>query len=229
MIQELVWDSIFFKKKIAKIEIKKNSDKFLLRQISSDYDLIYVFSNLQLEVLKNYYIDTKIIFSKSISEPLNSPTNFTISIKSPKKINGFQNKNLYELAYISGHKSRFNLDSKFSDDEFKLLYRKWIDNSVQDSKTIVRIALNKTSIVGFITCKLKGNSSADITLIAVDSKFHGLGLGKLLTSNVEHCLIEKNITKLYVDTQSSNLQAIKFYSQIGFHLFSKTEIYHVWK
>jgi dTDP-4-amino-4,6-dideoxy-D-galactose acyltransferase len=109
-----------------------------------------------------------------------------------------------------------------------LLYRKWIDNSIQDTKTVIYLALNNNSIIGFIACKIS-EYTGDITLIAVNPKFHGLGVGKSLISKLENYLINENIDKLYVATQTSNLQALKFYKQIGFNIFNKTEIYHLWK
>jgi dTDP-4-amino-4,6-dideoxy-D-galactose acyltransferase len=228
MIRELKWDSNFFNKRIAKLEIKKDEDKNVFEEISPEYDLTYVFSNFEIKALENFHIDTKIILSKSIFKPFKKALNTRIMIEKPECVKEFENEDLYELAYVSGHKSRFKLDSKFSDEEFKLLYRKWIDNSLQDLKTIVYIALINNSIIGFIACKLE-QRSANITLVAVDPEFHGKGVGKLLIHNLENYLKEKDIKELYVATQSSNLQAIKFYNQIGFVVFSKTEIYHVWK
>jgi hypothetical protein len=49
MIKELKWDTNLFKKKIAKIEIKKKNDEHFIEQLSSEYDLIYIFSSYQIK------------------------------------------------------------------------------------------------------------------------------------------------------------------------------------
>lgn len=229
---ELTWDSDFFNKKIGKIDIA-NDYTFLVENLEKafqqEYDLIYVFGNkntdIPSEILEKFngkIVDRKITYSAKI-EDLRTKT--TIEIKEFKEQNGRQ---LYDLAYLSGTHSRFRLDEGLDIENFKHLYREWIDKSVshQIAKKVFVYEDNE-NIKAMVTLGVR-EKAANIGLIAVDETLQGKGVGmSLINTCVQYCKTE-NITTLDVPTQLDNTQACKFYEKCGFSEKSVQNIYHFW-
>ncbi|MER0438984.1 GNAT family N-acetyltransferase [Emticicia sp. W12TSBA100-4] len=229
---ELTWDSDFFNKKIGRIDITDDYT-FLVENLEKafqqGYNLIYVFgnknTNIPSEILEEFngkIVDNKITYSAKI-EDLRTKT--TIEIKEFKEQNG--NK-LYELAYLSGTHSRFRLDEDLSIENFKRLYREWIDKSVshQIAEKVFVYEENK-QIKAMVTLGIK-EKTANIGLIAVDKTLQGKGIGmSLIDACVQCCKIE-GIISLDVPTQLENTQACRFYEKCGFTEKSVQNIYHFW-
>jgi len=229
---KLAWDSDFFNKKIGRIEFKNdclNLVENLEKAFKQQYDLIYVFGHKNTEIpnwilskFNGKLVDKKIIYTAQIED---------LQTKNTVEINEFQEKNgnlLYELAYLSGKYSRFRLDENLEIENFKRLYREWIDKSVshQIAKKVFVYEENK-QINGMITLGIK-EKVANIGLLAVDETLHGKGIGmSLIEACVRYCKAE-NIITLDVPTQLDNAQACKFYEKCGFTEKSVQSIYHFW-
>ena len=225
MIIELPWDSSFFNLKIGKIEIN-SIDEVNFESINY-FDLIYIYSN-NLLLLNNdstlKLVDEKITFIKknlSNCEKLNSIKGYVV--KEITKVTA----DLKKLCLQSGNYSRFKNDSNFSEIMFQKLYYEWLENSVQKILAdVVFGVFHSNKIIGFITIK-NFQFSSRIGLIAIDEKYRGLGLGKLLMSYSEHYCIKNNIHSLEVVTQNNN-PACEFYRSCGYMETNKTFIYHLW-
>ncbi|MDZ7935491.1 MAG: GNAT family N-acetyltransferase [Emticicia sp.] len=229
---ELTWDSNFFEKKIGRIDITDEYNYLvedLENAFKNQYDLVYVFgsksTNIPNEILAKFngkLVDKKITYTAQIED---------LKTKSTVEINEFSEQNgslLYNLAYLSGNHSRFRLDKGLGIENFKRLYREWIDKSV--SHHIARkvfIYENNEQIKGMITLGIKENT-ATIGLIAVDENLQGKGVGmSLIDACVQYCKAE-NIASLDVPTQLDNRQACSFYEKCGFVEKSVQNIYHFW-
>jgi ribosomal protein S18 acetylase RimI-like enzyme len=229
---KLTWDSDFFNKKIGRIEFKNdylNLVENLEKAFKQQYDLVYVFGHKNTDIpnwilskFNGKLVDKKILFAAQIED---------LQTKNTVEINEFQEKNgnlLYELAYLSGKYSRFRLDENLEIENFKRLYREWIDKSVsrQIAKKVFVYEENK-QIKGMITLEIK-EKVANIGLIAVDETLQGKGIGmSLIDACVRYCKSE-NIITLDVPTQLDNAQACKFYEKCGFTEKSIQNIYHFW-
>lgn len=229
---DLAWDSHFFGKKIGRIDVTDNYEflsKNLENAFKQAYDLVYVFGSKQTvipnEILVRFngkLVDQKITYTAQI-EDLRTKT--TTNIKEFDKQNG---SHLYDLAYLSGTHSRFRLDKGLGVDNFKHLYREWIDKSVshQIAKKVFVYEDNE-QIKGMITLGVKENA-ANIGLIAVDETLQGKGVGmSLIDTCVEYCKTE-TIATLDVPTQLDNTKACRFYEKCGFIEKSIQNIYHFW-
>lgn len=229
---ELRWDSDFFNKKIGRIEVKSdyvNLVENLEKAFKKQYDLVYVFGNKNtdipnqiLEKFNGKLVDRKITFAAQIED---------LQTKNTVRIKEFEEKNgnlLYNLAYLSGQYSRFRLDKNLEIENFKRLYREWVDKSVSHQiakKVFVYEENGQTK--GMITLGVK-EKVANIGLIAVDEALHGKGIGmSLIDACVRYCKAE-NIITLDVPTQLDNAQACKFYEKCGFTEKSVQNIYHFW-
>lgn len=215
MIQFLEWDSNFFGCKIGKLDytgLRKDSFKF--EDIKS-FDLVYIFSDEKLDY--NKLFDVKIKFQK-LTEKKNFPNKITEFDSSKHSY-----EELLDLAYLSGHDSRFLKDPFFGEKAFKNLYKAWIDKSIEDHKTKILIYFDQNRIIGFVTYK-KDIDNAVIELIAVSENTQGKGIGFKLISAVEANLNPS--TNLFVSTQETNNIAMEFYVRNGFRIFDKKYIYH---
>ncbi len=224
MIKRLDWDSNFFEFEVGELLLNdfQNSDA------CNNYNLLYVISkndfDLQIDNFKKCFEEEKTIFIKDLKflETDNQ------SIQSIDQA-AFNKNELYELAFESGKKSRFKLDSNFESEKFEQFYKLWIDNSI--SKTIaddVFLCKFENKTIAFVTFKVV-NNIATIGLIAVDANFQGQGIGKDLLTFVENKLFLEGVHQLIIPTQQANVGACKFYSKMNYKIHDTLFLKHYWK
>lgn len=223
MIKKLHWDSEFFSLEIGEIITTEKS--FVAKQ---GFDLLYLKSqqdhNLLFTGYTNSFSEEKVIYSLDLKmSKIVSPNIFSF-------INTeFLEEELYQLAYESGKFSRFKLDPKFHDEDFKKLYRTWVDNSLKGVfSDDVLLYKEDNEILGFVTYKID-NNLASVGLIAVSPDHQGKGIGKELLNYVENKLFKYRIQKLIIPTQRSNSGACFFYAKIGYEESEQMFISHYWK
>ncbi|WP_064197360.1 MULTISPECIES: GNAT family N-acetyltransferase [Emticicia] len=228
----LTWDSAFFHKKIARIDASKDLEILssqLEQAFLEQYDLIYVFAEKEtllpqdiLEQFNGKLVDRKITYTASIDLLK------TKALVETKEFNEIEGHLLYELAYLSGNHSRFMLDTSLGIENFKRLYREWIDKSVSHQiAQKIYIYENNGQIGGMVTLSIK-DTQANIGLVAVDETLQGQGVGiSLIHACAEYCK-KNNIQTLDVPTQLDNRQACKFYEKCGFVEKQIQNIYHFW-
>lgn len=229
-IQVLDWDTNFFGYKVGKISLTNNDiDDFFDFQ-KSDFDLIYLFSefNINDNLLKKIGAklqDIKIELIKDLDLKNNYlEQNGNVQLKEITKFS----VELYHLVLESGAHSRFKLDKHFVNNEFDLLYKAWIQNSLNDTNAKVIGAYINNELLGFVSLSLK-SGIADIGLIAVHEKARGNHIGKKLLESAYMYSIQNQSNYITVVTQEFNKQAMLFYLNNGFIINKKTFIYHLWK
>lgn len=222
MIRELAWDSEFFNLKIGEWNLDEEDS-----QGNNLFELIYVKSNDKkdgvIEGYKNSFEETKVIFVKQLQKGAVESQNIR-SVNTNDELS-----TLYDLAYESGKYSRFKLDERFGLDNFKKLYRAWIDNSLnkQFANDVIVFAEND-AITGLVTYKIN-NNFATIGLIAVSPAKQGYGIGRKLLGFVEDQLVNKNIFELRIPTQLENNEACFFYKKQGYTILETSHIMHYWR
>ena len=216
MIQYLDWDSDFFGFKIGKLTITDNVEKWPSIDEFKNFDLVYIFSTTPLKILVPL-MDIKVTFQKHTQK--NTVDSKIVEFQ--PHLHSYQE--LLELAYLSGHDSRFLKDPFFGPTAFQRLYKKWIDNAISAEDTKVLVCVEQHKIIGFVTYTIK-NDSVSIGLIAVSTEAQGKGIGKKLIDVVETNLSED--TLLIVPTQKTNIGACNFYPKLGFEILSTQYIYH---
>jgi dTDP-4-amino-4,6-dideoxy-D-galactose acyltransferase len=214
-IQVLDWDSNFFSKKIGKCEVQHDFIDDDFYNSAKYFDLVYVFSTKPIQINARL-MDVKLTFVKQTS--LSKIKHQDISFFDKKK---FSYEQLLFLVYLSGHESRFLKDRFFNKQDFKRMYKKWIDNNLKNDYVLVKITNQRIS--GFVSYSVHENFSY-IHLIAVHPDFQGQGIGKSLINELESNLKENSILK--VPTQESNIGACNFYKAFGFKAITKQYIYH---
>lgn len=226
IIADLIWDSNFFKKRIASVllEYKDIHDiKDLLSSLKSKgYDLVYL-SVEGGEDLEDCYrenlVDKKVIYFSKITERELSPYIFDYDA-SPAP--------LYSLSRQAGEYSRFKKDSNFGQNDFYRFYDAWIENSIKkEIADVVYIYIISDSIKGLITGKVRGNKMV-IGLLSVADGCRGLGIGTALIKHLNAYSNTIGIKQLEVATQLENINACKFYEKNDMKQKSITSIYHFW-
>jgi dTDP-4-amino-4,6-dideoxy-D-galactose acyltransferase len=227
MILKLDWDTEFFGYPVGKLELAP-SISFDLSEFMKNADsftLVYLISKEELSDLPEcfHFADKKITFTRD-TEKIESKNGF-LSI-GPFKENSAAS--LLELAMISGVYSRFNLDKNFTNNEYKKLYTKWVNESVtRNIAKDVFVYKKDNKILGFITLGEK-NDCANIGLISVAEEGRGKGIGTLLIKQAIYHSFLSGYSKINVVTQMDNLDAYKLYKRNGFCITDISYIYHYW-
>jgi len=226
-LKKLDWDSQFFNLEVAELNLEK---ELILDESYLDYDLLYVKQEKEFELVipsfEKTFLETKIVFSKKIENVNNVSDDENVFLLN--EVN-YSISTIYDLAYESGKFSRFKLDTNFKENDFKSLYKTWVDNSLNGLfADDVFVYLQKDDILGFVTFKLNENF-ASIGLIAVNPDLQGKGVGTALINAVEKKIYSSGIYELRIPTQYQNELACKFYSKKGYKILDKTIIKHYWK
>lgn len=232
-IQYLSWDSQFFNRKIGKVETDAQASGRLTDVVeqgrNENYRLLYIYSkNLLENTAFNgspvQHVDSKRTYSMEINGTIPAPECHNIKIFQ----GGDDASVLYELAYQSGEYSRYRVDHRFGESDFKKMYRQWIDGSLTgEMADVVFIDTLDGVINGFITIKKNGHN-ATIGLIATSREKRNQGIGKSLLDHARSYAQGSGTSTLFVTTQGSNINACRFYEHNGFLLESELNVYHCW-
>ncbi len=226
MISKAEWDSKFFNYPVGILHIKEENN-FDLKKIlaeSKKFKLVYIISKMDLEdipLLK--LMDKKVIYSKQLSNRKNAQQILDYA----PEIHSYDQ--LLNLAYLSGIYSRFKRDKNFMNNEFRLLYKAWLDKSI-DKKISFKVLIShlEDEIAGFVTLNKKDIHTSEIGLIAVGERFQGRNIGTQLIQECESLSVEQNLPIIEVATQYENLPARRLYEKNNFSIKNITNIYHYW-
>lgn len=227
MIKRLEWDSEFFGYNVGVIDLTESS-KFNFKEFKKEsfgFTLTYIFSPSKLNYKGLKLADEKVTFLKENIKP----------VQNNEKNLGFFNikrdcyKSLEALALESGVYSRFKLDKNFRNNEYDRLYKKWINNTVFENKTLNIVTFKEDEhILGFTTLIKKSKTLCDISLVAVDKNSRGKMIGTKLIQESEKQAFINGFKNIQVVTQKNNKPAVNLYLKCGFKLESTKYIYHYW-
>ncbi len=222
----LEWDSNLFGFDVGIIRVGQADDGQIKEEIKHiqriGCKLIYVCSPRLLN-LKEFKV---ILADKKRSYVLKQPK----FVQAPVQVySSFDNPSLlYDLAYQAGQYSRFKVDPNIGEDNFKKLYRRWIDNSFKAGYAdYVLVPTHDNKPMGIITAKRKGNELS-IGLFATDKNYRERGIGSSLIQEVINEAALKGLS-VEVTTQADNEKACKFYEHRGFEIAKEEFVYHVWQ
>lgn len=227
MIKKLTWDSEFFGYPVGVLKAKEY-DRALHRTFlreAKDYRLVYVFLDRPIARKPKGFrlVDKKAVFVRK-TEEVDRTTG-------PGRIVRFRDKPdsaLIRLAMESGKHSRYRTDPGFQNNEFRKLYRRWIENSVSGvSAKATYVCRVGDETAGFVTVQADGKT-ASIGLIAVSGKFRGKGIGAALVRHAAAKASDFGCGTITVATQLDNAPAVRLYERCGFRLGSVKTIYHYW-
>lgn len=225
----LDWDSAFFGFRVASLELDVASDeKWLSARLANvTTDLLYVshspitFKQFQgvLEQRSAKYWGNRVVWRKAID------------VAALERVGDVEEaaaatSDLVDLAYASGHYSRFFLDPKFRLFYHKL-YRHWILTSFGIPLGKVFTIAGDSGLEGFASASVE-DGMGKVGLLAVAEARRGQGLGRRLLQRCEQYYAELGLTECRVITQKSNLAACRLYERAGYRIESEQCIWHLW-
>lgn len=232
MVEPLVWDSGFFGLKTGRLELQADAElePHLQSARSEGYELIYLYSLRRLQAADSgrftlLDVGGQITYRKAIAE---TPQPAVIGPGWQRVSAGEPDPGLLQLAYLSGHLSRFHIDRRLPQGSFERLYQSWLRRSLEDRETaVVHRAGPVDDPAGLITASWQGQRCR-IELLAVSPHCWGQGVAAALVAGVEALCRPRGATNIQVKTQLSNIQARRFYEKHGYLESNSQQLYHVY-
>ena len=227
MINELTWDSDFFKKRIGELKIvsksprkiefvlknaKFNNFKYIICKIPFQHTaLIKTLENSGFylsDIGVTWAIETdKFLYKDKIRDSL---IRKSLKIATEKDISML--KKVIKSLFLE---SRFYSDPFFSKDEADRFYQAWIENSVKGKIADVVFCIPEK---GFITCKKSSPPTGEIPLVGIKKDFRGKGLGTIFIAEAIKWFKTQGVHSVSVRTQLKNVNAMNFYAKLGFYI-----------
>jgi len=124
--------------------------------------------------------------------------------------------------------SRFYVDARFPREKCDALYERWVEQSTQGFADEVLVAVQAEIIpAGFVTLKKEG-AIGRISLIGVDARFRGRGVGANLVQGAVSWAFAKGLERVRVVTQGRNIASQRLYQRCGFLTHAVGLYYHKW-
>tara|TARA_B110000503_G_C7126100_1_gene404667 strand:- start:577 stop:1284 length:708 start_codon:yes stop_codon:yes gene_type:complete len=225
-ITKLDWDSDFFGRNIYQIFAESPLVKLTVPEAC---DVLFLKSENPLKCnvvgFDCTYEEEKVVFTKNIKPDIGALSSEILSVQDIS----INMESLCDLAYLSGHSSRYNLDVKFSREEFEGMYRQWIINALETSFQDDILIYNIDNVIsGMITFKVS-DFSCHVGLISVLNNAQGKGIGRKLLEHLEHSMSLQGVSRVVIPTQRKNVSAMGFYQKIGYHHESSEFCRHYWR
>jgi dTDP-4-amino-4,6-dideoxy-D-galactose acyltransferase len=229
-LEQLLWDSEFFAKKVYRLcpSDEEPLEGLALKLANVDYDVIYVVYPYEwhsrfapvLECMGAIHVDNRVTYQKAIKS-----ASFPHEVIRLKVISA----EARGLAYVSGHFSRFNIDTGFHAD-FKRLYDRWLENAFKsESGVVLGSRCESGRLVGMVTADIFEGRIGRIGLIATDKGCRGQGVGSKLLQACEAFYSDNQISLGEVITQGQNIEACRFYEKNGYGVCSRMSVWHLWR
>lgn len=141
----------------------------------------------------------------------------------------FNIKDIYELSKQVYKQSRFYNDKNIDSVKVEELYRIWIYNSYYKGfADNIYVYLDNGEIQGFCVIQNAEQNNVRISLIGVDRKQKGKGIGSSILEKIINDNRKKDYKKCIVATRLSNINALNFYISNAFKFYKSEFIFHKW-
>jgi dTDP-4-amino-4,6-dideoxy-D-galactose acyltransferase len=230
-IEFLAWDSRFFHRRVGRLSLKVSTslDELLELAYQERYELLYIYSSIQVEerlIGKYALLDVggHITFAK------NSSNNSLAKVRPVPEIREFQldilTPELLEIAFLSGHLSRFKIDLSLPAGSFERLYETWLVNTLENRpRSSIYTYHSDDTVAGLITSELH-ESKCNIGLLAVSQSHQGQGIATKLIRYVHDISMTNKVASIEVKTQLSNKCARGLYLKNSFAERERSFLYH---
>ncbi|MGE0527836.1 MAG: GNAT family N-acetyltransferase [Bdellovibrionales bacterium] len=119
--------------------------------------------------------------------------------------------------------SRFHSDPLLSPEIAARVHSEWARNSCLGAAADAAwISESEEAVIGFCACTKGADRLGTITLIGVDPRHSGKGIGGMLMRQACGWLAQQGVDSVQIQTQSHNLAAMGLYFRTGFRLHSSS-------
>lgn len=233
-ITPLDWDTEFFGLKCGKVIINSESDnmenilgKFKefdfisFQNVGNSTGINKLISNVQGAFLA----DVNIQFEKTADKNSKDiPLNIEII---PSQMIKSETLNQLDLEEDDFTDSKFVSDDNFKKRKGYLVYKEWLNNSVNYADKYFALYRENDKVEGYFLFRIVENQCL-IELVKVNKAFQGKGIATSITDAIENFLMTKNVDMIKVGTQLNNIPAMNLYHRLGFKEIGRTSVYHLW-
>ena len=230
-IEFLAWDSEFFHRQVGRLILKAGTslEELLRSAYQQRYELLYIYSPIPIRerlISKYALLDVggHITFARDLSchdfeemKPVPEIYEYQLDTLTPE---------LLEIAFLSGHLSRFKIDLSLPAGSFERLYETWLTNTLENRpRTSIYTYHADDRVVGLITSELH-EPKCTIGLLAVSQPHQGQGIATKLISYVRNICMTNKVASIEVKTQLSNKCARALYLKNSFTERERSFLYH---
>jgi len=235
-IERLKWDSDFFELNIGKIDFFEDSffepENFIKKVKEQIFDIVYVFKYQSILAHEDQLraglelTDIQLTMSKKFNpnDYLNIPYDLRTEL-SQKELN-----ECYAITETISHVSRFFKEKNIGPNKTKELYRKWIDNAVnQTNSDGLFLVKEQGKIVGIHVIKTnKKEKNGYCSLIGVDPNLKGKRIGTMLWNQAfSYWANQCEVEMCKVPFSLQNKESFNFHLKMGFNKIEEIKyIYH---
>jgi len=174
------------------------------------------------------YVNTKLLFSKSIKEIGKAERNIY-----HLKDTNFGYVQLRKIMKNAFKYSRFYSDKNISNETAENLYMDWLKQLIV-GKHDIYVSVKENKVAGFMvidsnpSLKFSNMKYGLMYFVLVDNKFLNQQIGTNLLNFAEKQMSRLNIKFLLTNTQATNLAAVNFYIKNDFRIHNSINEYHWW-
>jgi ribosomal protein S18 acetylase RimI-like enzyme len=216
---------------VVSYALRKGFECIICRINTADIATIHVLESEKfqlMDILMTFIFEFDDVKHRRILDESANENNLVIRPFTSTDINNTLS-DLKEIAQASFSADHFHTDPRFPKEKVDDLYAEWIYNCCcKNRANVVLIAQHGHKIAGFITCKVhEPQHYGVIELVAVHRNFRGRGIGSSL---VDAALgwFSKQVNKVYVGTQITNMEALRLYQHAGFKFVKSNATFHRW-
>jgi dTDP-4-amino-4,6-dideoxy-D-galactose acyltransferase len=231
LIEFLAWDSNFFGRRVGKLNLHSAAtlDNSIQAAYQQGYELLYVYSSFPIaysSVGRYSLLDVggHVTFVKSLSG--HSPEEAMTVKEISQYLLEAPTPELLQLAFLSGHLSRFKIDTSLPPGSFESLYKAWLTNSlIYKQKSALYTYHCDEKLAGIITSEISG-TKCTIGLLAVSDIFQGKGIATSLIAHIIRMCSQNLVSSVEVKTQLVNSSARALYLKNTFVERERSFLYH---
>lgn len=205
----------------SSLRLKRN-DLIFSKVDSSNNELIRMFNSLGF-----YFVEISLSSIINLHKFSNDPIIHNllkdyVCLVARKKDKRF----LFDVAKNSFKKDRFHLDINIDNTRAGKRYVNWVNNSFKNNENIYIFKDKKKKRLGFFIIKYINDNMADLRLIALDNKYKGKGLGKLMYLKMLQFLKSQGIMKVVSQISLNNITVINIYAQLNSKFMKPLVVLH---
>lgn len=229
----LDWDSEFFDRRIARINVNSLTRQSLAQAIdwcrTNTIDCVYFLADatetesLRLaEAAQFSLVDIRMTYERQVGSN---------DVRTDGLIRSCRAEDIPELQAIartSHRDSRFYSDPNFDTQRCDALYETWIEKSCQGYADAVLVTEMDGRAVAYLSCHAREQNLGEIGLFAVAAHARGQGRGPKMIAAALDWFDQRGETSVRVVTQGRNVSAQRLYQRCGFLSRSVQLWYHLW-
>jgi GNAT superfamily N-acetyltransferase len=174
-------------------------------------------------------MDTLVYFTRRLASAPIPPHAESLTIR-PVRPEEAEEVSTLTAQVFRGYRGHYHADPRLERDKCDAVYASWAYRSCisRDVADEVLIAERHGKIVGFITLRIRSSEEGEGSLYGVDPNIQGHGIGRNLIIGALRWFDSKQVEKMIISTQITNLSSQKVWVRLGFEPNRAEYTFHKW-